>query len=435
MIRLSLRALLAWVTLATPSSVCAAEPVPSPLTLDAAVQVAARHLPALRRVAAETRAAEARVDQATAPSRPQVSARAGYGRATSNATRGFLGAAPPEPTLDTTGELSASLTASQLLYDFGRVEGRARSADAAVVAQQATAQATERQAVLEVRSAFIDARAQAAFLAVAQETASDRERHVQRVEAFVTAGTRPPIDIVQARADLADARVQLVEAENALATARVRLDLSMGLVAPSPYLLADDAPAALPEEDLAPGALLERAVEVSAEARTLDAQLAAARASQDAARADYSPALSAQAQVDDRGPDPSALVWNLSAGVTLTWPIYEGGVTDAQVREADARVVAASAALEATRQRVRWTVEQARLGIRSGRASVAAADEALKFARERLTLAERRYTEGVGNAIELSDAQLAHARAGAQRVRAERDLAVARARLLDALGR
>jgi len=105
------------------------------------------------------------------------------------------------------------------------------------------------------------------------------------------------------------------------------------------------------------------------------------------------------------------------------------------VREADARVVAATAALEATRQRVRWTVEQARLGIRAGRAALSAADEALKFARARLTLAERRYTEGVGNALELSDAQLAHTRAGAQRVRAERDLAVARARLLNALGR
>jgi len=435
MIRVSLPALLVGAALALPSGTCAAEAVPSPLTLDAAVQVAAQHLPVLRRAAAETRAAEARVDQATAPKRPQVTARTGYSRSTSNATRGFLGTAPPEPTLDTTGELSASLTASQLVYDFGRVDGRVRAADAGVAAQRALAQATQRQAVLEVRSAFIDARAQGAFLAVAQETASDRARHVERVEAFVAAGTRPPIDIVQARADLADARVQLVEAENALASARVRLDLSMGLVAAPPYALAEDTPAALPEEDMAPEALLERALEASADARALDAQAAAARASLAATRADYAPALSAQAQVDDRGPDPTALVWNLSAGVTLTWPLYEGGVTDAQVREADARVIAATAALESTRQRVRLTVEQARLGIRAGRAAVSAADDALKFARERLTLAERRYTEGVGNAIELSDAQLAHTRAGAQRVRADRDLAAARVRLLDALGR
>jgi outer membrane protein len=413
----------------------AADVVPSPLGLDAALELARGRLPALRKARADTEATRARVRQAEAPRLPQVTARSTYSRATQNASRGFAGFDPPAPSADTEGELSASVSASQLLYDFGRTGGRIDAAEASVSAQQASEDATLRQAVLEVRNAFIDARAQKALLAVARETVGDRERHVTRVQAFVTAGMRPPIDVVQARANLADARVQLVEAENAADAARVRLDLALGLVDPNPYEVADEGPPAVPEEALTGNELLELAVAQSADARALQAQVQAQQATLEATRGNYWPSLGAQAALDESGPDPGALVWNYSFGLALTWPLYEGGLTDAQTRESDARILSARAALESLRQQLRLVVEQARLGVRSGLAAISAADEALVFAKERLALAEARYTNGVGTAIEVSDAQLSYANAGAQRVRAERTLAAARARLLDALGR
>jgi outer membrane protein len=56
-------------------------------------------------------------------------------------------------------------------------------------------------------------------------------------------------------------------------------------------------------------------------------------------------------------------------------------------------------------------------------------------ARERLRLAEGRYQAGAGSLLELSDAQVALTAAAAQQVRAEYELAAARAALLRALGR
>jgi outer membrane protein TolC len=229
--------------------------------------------------------------------------------------------------------------------------------------------------------------------------------------------------------------VQLVEAENAADTSRVRLDLALGLVDPNPYEVADEGPPAVPEEALTGNELLELALAQSADARALQAQVQAQQATLEATQGNYWPSLGAQAALDESGPDPGALVWNYSFGLALTWPLYEGGLTDAQTRESDARILSARAALESLRQELRLVVEQARLGVRSGLAAISAADEALLFAKERLALAEARYGNGVGTAIEVSDAQLSYANAGAQRVRAERTLAAARARLLDALGR
>jgi outer membrane protein len=105
------------------------------------------------------------------------------------------------------------------------------------------------------------------------------------------------------------------------------------------------------------------------------------------------------------------------------------------VREAEANSALAQAQLDTARQQVRVDVDKARLAVRTAKSGIAAADEALVNARERLRLAEGRYQAGVGNAIELGDAQLALTNAAAQKVQADFNLATARAQLLTALGR
>jgi outer membrane protein len=120
---------------------------------------------------------------------------------------------------------------------------------------------------------------------------------------------------------------------------------------------------------------------------------------------------------------------------TATWPLFEGMVTPARVREARANALGVVAQRDAIKLSVRLDLERARLGIQSALAQLEAADEALKNAEERLSLAEGRYAAGVGTIIELGDAQLAETAAAAQRVQAAYALATARAQLLAALGR
>ena len=86
-------------------------------------------------------------------------------------------------------------------------------------------------------------------------------------------------------------------------------------------------------------------------------------------------------------------------------------------------------------QDLRVAVTQATLGIRAAQAALIAADELVQLAKERVALAEGRYQTGVGNTIELGDAELALRDAQTQRVTAEYDLALARALLHRTLGR
>jgi outer membrane protein len=63
------------------------------------------------------------------------------------------------------------------------------------------------------------------------------------------------------------------------------------------------------------------------------------------------------------------------------------------------------------------------------------AGEAQANAKVRLQLAEGRYQTGIGNIIELSDAQVGLTAASTQIVSADFQLATARAQLIQALGR
>lgn len=107
----------------------------------------------------------------------------------------------------------------------------------------------------------------------------------------------------------------------------------------------------------------------------------------------------------------------------------------AQVSESHANILNLKAQLDAERNQIRLEVDQARLSVRATKAASSAADDAIVNAREQLRLAEGRYQTGVGNAIELSDSQLALSNALAQKIQAEYNLATARAQLIKALGR
>jgi outer membrane protein len=168
---------------------------------------------------------------------------------------------------------------------------------------------------------------------------------------------------------------------------------------------------------------------------SLEGQARAQQATIGSVRGGYLPSLGVSTAIDDAGPALGNTVLNWNATATLTWNLFQGGLTRAQDREAQANLTGLEAQVAAIRQQVRLDVDQARLAVRADKAALAAAGEALVNARERLRLAEGRYQIGVGSAIELGDAQVALTSAAAQRVQADYNLSSARAQLLRALGR
>jgi outer membrane protein len=181
--------------------------------------------------------------------------------------------------------------------------------------------------------------------------------------------------------------------------------------------------------------LLSQALASRPDVRAAIGTVRAQELSAKAAAGAYGPSLGVSTTLSERGSALDTLHWNWDAIAQLDWPIFQGGITKAQVAEARANVDVASAQVAALRQQVLLEVEQARLGVLGAKKALATSDQLVENSRERLTLAEGRYQTGAGSIIELADAQLALTTALGQRVQAEYSLSTARAALANALGR
>jgi len=411
------------------------------LTLAEALERARANQPQLQEARATTDAARAREDQAFAPLLPQASASLSYQATTANfAARpgampaGFAGTTK-SASFDLFNFWNAGVTVSQVVWDFGRTTGRWHAARASVESAAASELVTAQTLAATVRGAYFDAQAARALLRVAEQTLVNRRRHLEQVEAYVAAGTKPEIDVVQWRVELANARVQLANARRSEGTARARLVQAMGDEGGLDFAVTDEPFPAVDGEDADPAALVDAALAARPESAALAGQVRAQRLTLDAVEGGYWPTLSVSTSLTEAGSKLDQLAWNWSAGASLSWAFFEGNATRAAEREAWATLAGLEAHQVTLRQQVRSEVLQAQLAVSALREACVAAAEAVVQARERLRLAEGRYETGAGTSLELGDAELALVTAEVQDVQAALTLAGARSQLLTAVGR
>jgi outer membrane protein len=428
------------------------------LTLNDAERSALASQPQILVARAATATALAQADQARAPLLPQITATAEYERVgginaysyeSGKSTPAAAGTAVmmnPPPTTTTTGQsfgqiISTSadvwlveLSASQLIYDFGQTYEKLKAADLNAEASSMTERSTLLATLLNVRSAYFNARAMKELVGVARETLDDQNKHLVQVQGQVTVGTQPQIALAQQQAAVANAKVQLITADNNYQVAKSQLNQAAGITTGTDYDVGNEELAPLADEDQPLSTLAPKAIDTRPEMASFRKQREAQEATLRSAKGGYGPSLSAAAAALEAGTD-SGFSPGWSAAVILSWPLFQGGLTKGQVRQAEAglQTIEANKALEELQ--IRLSVDSARLAVHAAKATIGAANDALTSSREQLRLAEQRFATGVGDIIELDDAQVAYTSAAAQVVQAHFNLATARAQLLAAMGR
>jgi outer membrane protein len=420
-----------------PAALVRAQSAPPVLTLAAAVDTARARAPENGQARASLDAARARVEAARSPLLPQVTGTLGYERSTFNGGLAVNadGAARSRNSLETRDQWSAALRASQLVYDFGQTRDSFNAAKANAHAERHNVRASWLAIEYSVRSTYLDAAAARAQIGVARESLDNQQRHLDQIQGFVEVGTRPAIDLAQGRTDVANARLALLRAESEYAIAKTRLERAMGHKPLADYDVSETLPEAEPDESAGVEQLLAQAEKNRPEFAALDQQLRAAGFNVSANQGAYGPSLGVQADVAEAGRQLDELAFNMGAGVTLSWPIFQGGLTDARVDEARAQLAGLRSQRESLLADARQELQQALLSLTAAQSATEIAQEVVVNAVDRLSLAEGRYAAGVGSIIELADAQLVLSTARSARVSADYEVAQARAALRRALGR
>jgi outer membrane protein len=411
------------------------------LTLERAIEIAMQRQPALRQSRASVEAAQGRVDQARVSRRPTVNINGSVNVGSSRS--GFCQPVDGGGIPVTCGGFFSPQTNTSIgasiqwrLYDFGQTAAQIRAAEASAAASEASVESNALDVRTSVEVAFLEAVARQQLVEVAEATVQSETLHVEQAQKFVAAQAKDPIEVVQSQARLANARSALAQAQTAQAIALANLRAAIGWVDPTRTpVVASEWPTPPVAEPPSLPELVEAARKNRPDIAALDKQIAAAEASYDAAAAGRRPVLSASASTQwnpsstDWDPEPS---W--SAGLSLSWSLYDAGRASADKRIARANVISAEAQRDALLVNLTSDLEQARSQIIANRANVEASTEAVEAARQQLKLAEARYAAGLGSQIELTDAQFAVTTASGNLIQAEWQLASAWARLRRAVG-
>jgi outer membrane protein TolC len=180
---------------------------------------------------------------------------------------------------------------------------------------------------------------------------------------------------------------------------------------------------------------IETAFKNRPELRANDLRVKASEESVGLAKKDYFPVLTGNAAYNRASTTESFLKeegWN--AGVTVTFPIFSGFLTRHQVAESTALFNAAKANFDVLRQNIILEVQQAALNLRAAADRIPTAGLAAQQAAENLEIANGRYAAGVGNPIEVTDAQVTYSNAKTAYTQALYDYNVAAANLDKSMG-
>lgn len=394
-------------------SLSAAEAPGVPVSLEECLALAEAHHPALEEARAALAGQRARLGGVDA----------------GMALKGSLSASTSKDS-GSDGSYSTSFSVSKLISDSGKTSLERKSQLLSVEG----ATESQRETLLTIRTGVKEAY-WGLLLAMrkrdqAEESVSNYGRHLEKARGFYEAGAKAKFDVTRAEVDLSNARIDLLSAESGLETARAALSRAVGVDLDNARPLSDFMePIIIPGEDLA----LSRAMEDRPDVRSARFKTEAGRLGISIAAKGNAASLSVtgSARLSGTGLPPDD---NLSVGLSLSVPVFDGGATKYKVAEARASAEGLDATLKKLEQTVRYEVRSALLSVKEAEARIGAAELLVRQARENLDLAEGRYEMGVGNALEVGDGLLSFNSARVSRYQALHDYSKAVATLEKTLG-
>ena len=419
-------------------------PPGKPLTLDQVRAIALKFHPSLVANKETVIANKTLVEQSLAVYYPQLNFNNSYTALTTNfstspvsaPTGGAVAlpsAAPDRYRWTFTNIFSMGLVATQTIYDFGRTSNAVKINRENVLSSQEDVAITRLNVILNVDQAYYGALQTKRLITVAEDTVKQTQEHLDQARGFYQAGTKPKIDVTKAEVDLANAQLALIQVRNNYQVAQVTLNNAMGLRQDLQYEIEDSL--AFRPREITLAEIVNTAYEKRPELIQFKARMRGQDAAIKLAKATYYPILSGNASYLLRSTgfdDP--FYWDTFLGASLSFPIFSGFSTPAQIAQGQATLRSLQAQEENTKLNIRLEGEQAYLGLRVADEQIKVTEKAVSHAQENFELAKGRYQVGVGSPLEITDAEVSLANARANQIQALYNYKIAEARIEKAMG-
>ncbi len=322
----------------------------------------------------------------------------------------------------------------QTLFDAGATSDLVRSIRHNIAAQDFEVKKTAFDIVLSLKSSFYDVLKKRDLLDVSKTALTTAEKHLEQSKELYREGLAPRSDVIKSEVQVSNARLDVIKAENALLSVKANLATAMGQPVTTDFDVAAQDEGLMPILPSFKDKLL-LAYDQRPELKGSRARIESAKASIDQAKSGLYPNLSLDASYGWQNSEffPNEKKW--SVGLTVGIPIFEQLTAKSKISQAAANLAGLKAGEIQTTRNMELDVQQAWLSLKEAMERLDVTRKTLEQAEEDMRVSEGRYKEGMGNILEVIDAQTALTQARTNDVVALYDIASASAKLDRAVGK
>ena len=329
---------------------------------------------------------------------------------------------------------SLNLSGSLPIYSGGKNQANIKSSEIGVDTARLATEREQESLKFEVIRAYYDVLEAKKNIDVDQESVDNYQAHLTNVQQLYSAGSKAKIDVLRSSVALSNAHQTLLKAQNTYEVKLAILRNYMNMDREEPLTLTTDF--AYEKFDTSMGDAIAYAYDhrkdLLSDAYAVEQQDLAVKA----ARAGFLPSVNlnlgvGQSNEFNPGNDSKQ---NWSAGLGVSWNIFDSGVTKAQVDEAEIARDKAKLTLEKDRQTVDLELRTAYYSMREAEKRFDSTGDAVQQAEEDYYIATEKYRAGEGLMLDIIDAQLALSTAKLNYISAQYDYARYKAEVENAMG-
>ena len=372
------------------------------ITLNECIRFALGNNPRIRESMEDIIASDARVRQAWSNWFPQLNWQTGYTRIKQLQLADLLGSGGARPyNYYVLGQISLS----EMLYDFGVTQNKVTIQKLERDAYKINLTSTINVVIMNVKNDYYNLLYAYDRRDVAEDTVKKFEMFYNQAKAFYEIGTNPKVDVTIAEVNLSNAKLELIQANNAVDIAVAKLNNSIGLPFRTQYNVKERL------QYYPVTVTLEDAVSIAEKSRPdlliLEKKVEAAKQNWKLAKKAYYPNISVEGQVAVGGKTPTS-TYGYNLGGYLNFPTVNGMLIKNQIKEARASYDREMARAESERNNIYLEIQQAYYTLDEKKSQIPVAFLNVKKAKENYELSYGRYKVGVGNPTELKDAQVSY---------------------------
>ena len=379
-----------------PTLKASVEKIPT-LSLDDCIKMALENNPTIMSSIANSKIYKTKIGQAWSNFFPQIGVGIGYTR------NKFLPLFFKPAVSKYNSYTMPSIDAQWTIFDFGKTKAQVDIAKKTHQATEEDLQETVNTTIYNVKNAFYTLLYTLQQEQVWQSSVEQYEISLEQAKAYYEIGTKPKIDVYTAEYNLSNAKLGQIKAKNEIQLAYAELNNAMGLPEYANYELEEIL--SLKKYNVKLDKLLEEAMEVRPGLLAAKKKAEASKYLIKASKRAFLPDLKLTGSFSQGGLTANSGEYGYAFGGNLAYPLTNFALLKKQTDEAKATADKDIADYEVTRQKVYLDVKQAYIQLKNAKENVPVAKNALTQAQEQFNLARGRYKVGMGDVIELKDAE------------------------------